>query len=72
MMSQPALKARDEMAETAAGCDWCPGQAAVALEGRSYCGACFHWIAERKRPFGAEWGPSGDRAHFARPNASSR
>jgi hypothetical protein len=30
-------------------CRWCDREAAVEIDGQSYCGSCFLWIAVRRR-----------------------
>lgn len=70
-MTQSALRTRSDTGDIVR-CGWCREDAAVELEGRSYCGTCFLWIAVRKHPARSQLRTSVAPGYFARPNASSR
>ncbi len=72
-MTDGAVRGRSESIEQSVSCEWCREKAAVEVEGRTYCGTCFLWIAVRQHPAGAERIRSAfGSAYFARSNASSR
>ena len=71
-MTETALRSRGESVQGDVHCGWCREKAAVEVEGRSYCGTCFLWIAVRQTTSSTRFRGSLASNHFASASVSSR